>query len=322
MNRTATGEVHAPAIRLRSPSGNVYHLVDMKSIALFATLALLTSASLQAQGNWPYHENTTSSDSKECSCYRLGIEAGTTVLSSWSQDETFSPSVPSSPLYVLETNNAGIRPSWGYYAGADIDLRVNDWWRLHVRGGYAYDRVTARDKDADVDVQSLTGPVVLGGVRQQNARGSVGYIETSLAAEWILTQPKAILGGQLSVFGGIGLRSRISDLVWEWDETINRPSGATFVTTVSQSRSERLVLTDVARVRVGPIAGCALRWDLGSGISIPLQLGISHWFTKMADDQTATDGSRSVTQGISTATLSNRDLQNWLFIRLGLSFSI
>ncbi|HVZ40757.1 MAG TPA: hypothetical protein VHI13_15865 [Candidatus Kapabacteria bacterium] len=294
----------------------------MQSIVLFAAFAILVSTSLHAQGNWPYHEAASSSDAKDCSCFRLGVEAGTTALSGWSQEEAFSPSVPGSPFYVLETNNAGVRPSWGYYLGADIDLRISDLWRLHVRGGYAYDRVTAGDKDADVDVQSAGGPVVLGGVRQQNARGSVAYMETSLAAEYMLSQPEAVLGGRLSAFGGMALRSRTSDLLWEWDETINRPGGATFVTTVSQSRSERLILTNVARVRVGPIAGLALRWEAGSGFSVPLLLGISHWFPKIAEDESATDGSRSVTQGTSTVQLSNRDLQNWLFLRLGLSLTI
>src|SRR5438045_2338018 len=63
----------------------------MKSFLYIAAVMLLHAAPALAQGNWPYHAAGSAGDGNcDCQCYRLGLELGTTVLSSWSQAETFT----------------------------------------------------------------------------------------------------------------------------------------------------------------------------------------------------------------------------------------
>jgi hypothetical protein len=295
----------------------------MKSFLFIVAVMLLHAAPAHAQGNWPYHAaGADSGGDCDCQCYRLGLELGTTVLSSWNQAETFTPPVPGSPLYLFETRNTGTSPGLGLYAGLDIDLRLGPSWRLHLRGGYAHDRVVAADNQADVDVTTSTGTPVLGGVQQSGGHGTVDYIETSVIAEWAPASAM-FLGGQASVFGGMGLRSRASELNWEWDEEIVNPAAATFLGSVSRTRTQRLALANVGRVRWGPMLGAAVRWELAHGITLPVGIYLSYWLPKVATDETVTDASRSLTSGsVSTVRLTGRDLQNWVSIRAGIAFDL
>jgi hypothetical protein len=291
-------------------------------LSLLAAAAMLLPAPALAQGNWPFRASSETSEPCDCQCYRLGVEVGTTLLSSWKQSETFTPPVPGSPLYLFESRNTGTAPGLGLYAGIDIDLRLGPSWRLHLRGGYAHDRVVASENQADVDVTTSTGTPVLGGVQQTNARGTVDYIETSVMAEWVPASA-TFLGGQPSVFAGIALRSRASELEWEWDEEILNPAGATFLGSISRTRSQQLTLANAGRLRYGPMLGAGVRWEISPGITLPVGLYLSYWLPKLAADETVQDASRSLTSGsVSTVRLSGRDLQNWVSIRAGISFDL
>jgi hypothetical protein len=292
------------------------------NVFLLAAAIVLATAPALAQGNWPYHAATDNGGPCDCQCYRLGVEVGTTLLSSWNQTETFTPPVPGSPLYLFETRNTGTAPGLGLYAGLDIDLRLGPSWRLHLRGGYAHDRVVASDNQADVDVTTSAGTTALGGVEQTRGHGTVDYIETSVTAEWAPDQA-LVLGARPSVFAGLALRSRASELEWEWDEEIVNPAGATFLGSVSRTRTQQLALANVGRLRYGPVLGAGLRWELAPGITLPLGIYLSYWLPKIAADETVQDASRSLTSGsVSAVRLSGRDLQNWVSIRAGIAFDL
>lgn len=280
----------------------------------------LLAHSLLAQGNWPYRAAVASDQPCDCQCFRLGVEVGTTLLSSWSQEATFTPPVPGSPLYLLESRNTPAAPGLGLYAGLDLDLRMGESWRLHLRAGYAHDRVVAEDNQADVDVTTSAGTPALGGIQQTNARGTVDYIETSILAEWAPVSA-TLLGGQPSIFGGLALRARASELEWEWDEEIVSPAGATFLGSISRTRTQQLRLSEVGRLRVAPVLGAGIRWPLADGISLPVGLHFTYWFPKLARDETVKDASRALTSGtVSTVRLSDRDIQNWVSLRVGIAF--
>lgn len=276
-----------------------------------AGLLLASSSIATAQVHWP-------SSSGECSCLRIGPQLGTTIFSSWSQTETFVPSVPGSPLRAFEgTRDAPLFPgSW--YAGVDVSVRAGASTRLNIDLGYAYDRFTFDDNTADVDVTAASSPnPVLGQVQQTDVRGHVGYLEIGLALE------KEFPSG-IYAYLGLAVRSRATDLALEWNEEIISPASATFVGSVTNvtTRSQALTLGKAAQVRYGPQAGVGYRWKLGGGVYLNGALGLNYWFPRVAEDEIVLDQSRALTAGTADARLTKRDLQNILSLRIGCSFDL